>query len=91
MRFEWNALKSKRLKRVRGVSFEEIVRARFICTINLVSHPEQKGMLFEYKDYVWVVPFVVSGDGIFLKTLYPSRKYKKLYGKELSNEENKAD
>ena len=37
-------------------------------------------MLFEYRKYVWLVPFVQEENGdIFLKTLYPSRKYTKLY------------
>jgi len=30
---------------------------------------------------LWVVPFVNEGKGIFLKTIYPSRKIKKLYEK----------
>jgi len=33
-----------------------------------------------YKKYIWIVPFVRDEDGtIFLKTLYPSRKYTKIY------------
>ena len=39
----------------------------------------QKVMLFEHKEYIWVVPFVESEDEIFLKTLYPSRMYTKIY------------
>jgi hypothetical protein len=38
-------------------------------------------MLFEYKGKMWVVPFVDSEKERFLKTLYPSRKYTKLYEK----------
>lgn len=36
-------------------------------------------MLFEYKGQIWVVPYAAEGEDIFLKTLYPSRKYTKLY------------
>lgn len=37
-------------------------------------------MLFEHKRYVWLVPYVTEKNGdIFLKTLYPSRKYTKLH------------
>lgn len=36
-------------------------------------------MLFEYRGYVWVVPYVETGGELFLKTLFPSRKYTKLY------------
>jgi len=39
----------------------------------------QQIMLFGYKRYIGVVPFVRKEDGIFLKTLYPSRKYTRLY------------
>jgi len=45
-------------------------------------------MLFEYKGYIWVVPFVKANGEIFLKTLYPSRKYTKIYRKERGNERN---
>ena len=43
-------------------------------------------MLFEYKGYIWVVPFVKSSEEMFLKTLYPSRKYTTIYRKEKGNE-----
>jgi hypothetical protein len=36
-------------------------------------------MLFEYKKYIWVVPFVEEKDYYFLKTLFPSRKYTKIF------------
>lgn len=79
MEFKWNALKNERLKRARGISFEEILQAKLI---SIVSHPSlelQEKMIFELRDYIWVVPFVRAGDDIFLKTIYPSRKYTKKY------------
>jgi hypothetical protein len=36
-------------------------------------------MLFERRGYIWVVPFVAEKQGIFLKTLFPDRKFTKLY------------
>ena len=75
----WNLLKSERLKKTRGVSFEEIIRAKLVA---IKRHPKkdyQDIMLFECKGYIWVVPFVKSQDVIFLKTLYPSRKYTKIF------------
>jgi hypothetical protein len=34
-----------------------------------------------YNDYTYVVPFVVDSDkNIVLKTIYPSRKFHKMYG-----------
>ena len=80
--FIWNPLKSKRLKRTRGVSFEEIIKAKFVDIKDSPQRENQRLMLFEYKNYIWLVPFVREGDKLFLKTLYPSRKYTKIYRKE---------
>ena len=85
MRFvKWNLLKSERLKKARGVSFEEIIRAKLVAVKRHPKKEYQEIMLFEYKGYIWVVPFVKNDGEIFLKTLYPSRKYTKIYrrGKE---------
>ena len=78
---KWSLLKSRRLKRTRGVSFEEIIQAELL---DIRGHPSRDGqqiLIFDYKGYVWVVPFIIDEEGIFLKTLYPSRKYQKLYKK----------
>jgi hypothetical protein len=75
----WNLLKSERLKRTRGVSFEELIQAKLVAVKEHPHRAHQRIMLFEYKGYIWVVPFVISGDAIFLKTLFPSRKYTQLY------------
>jgi hypothetical protein len=79
----WSPLKSRRLKRTRGVSFEEIVNAKFLGIREHPSRENQGILIYEYKRYIWAVPFVIDGEGIFLKTLYPCRKYKKLYKKEV--------
>lgn len=76
---KWNALKSVRLKKIRGLSFEDILGARYIKTENHPNRDNQKLMLFEHKGKIWVVPFVDAEKERFLKTLYPSRKYTKLY------------
>ena len=75
----WDPLKSKRLKKVRGVSFEEIIKSRFVVTDQNPNRPHQKIILFDYKNYIWVVPYVEEEDYIFLKTLYPNRKYTRIY------------
>ena len=48
-------------------------------------------MLFKYKRYIWVVPYVEDKETIFLKTLYPSRKYTKLYREGKLNEKDQTD
>ena len=75
----WDPGKSERLKRLRGVSFEELVLAELVCILAHASRDNQKLMLFRYQEYIWVAPCVVSGEDVFLKTLFPSRKYTKMF------------
>jgi hypothetical protein len=75
----WNLLKNNRLKITRGVSFEDILKGKLI---RIKKHPKRKNqniILFYYKRYIWIVPYILEENGdIFLKTLYPSRKYTKM-------------
>ena len=75
----WNLVKSARLKRARGASFEDLIGAKLIAVKRHPKREDRNIMLFEYRRYVWIVPYVESENEIFLKTLYPSRKYTKLY------------
>lgn len=78
--FNWNPLKNEWLKLVRGVSFEEIVSSTLITLRNHPRLKNQQVMFFEYKGYVWVIPFVVEERGrLFLKTAYASRYYTRKY------------
>lgn len=76
---KWNPTKSARLKLLRGVSFEEIIKAKFLGIEINPSRGNQKIFVFEHKGYVWAVPFVYEVGSVFLKTIYPSRKFKKIY------------
>ena len=77
------------MKITRGVSFEElIVGAKLLDIIQHPKRQEQRILVCEYRGHVWVVPCVIDEEGIFLKTLYPSRKYRKLYKKGAINEKN---
>ena len=71
---KWNLLKSTRLKRTRGVSFEEIISSPLIDVCKHPQREDQRILVYEYKGYLWAVPYVVNGEEIFLKTIYPSRK-----------------
>ena len=75
----WNPLKNERLKKTRGVSFDEIMESNYLGIWNHPNRPLQQVMLFERKGYIWMVPFVRQGNEVFLKTLYASRKYTKRY------------
>ena len=77
----WSQLKSERLKKTRGVSFEEIINAKLISVKRHPAKENQSIMLFDFKGYIWIVPYIEEKEYLFLKTLYPSRKYTKLYKK----------
>ena len=77
----WSNLKSERLKRTRGVSFEEIISAELIAVKSHHKKTDQNIMLFKFKGYIWIIPYIEDKGYIFLKTLYPSRKYTRLYRK----------
>lgn len=65
--FRWDPVKSGRLKKTRGVSFEEIINSTLV---DVRSHPKRPGqnlMLFERKGYIWVVPFIENENDLFLK------------------------
>lgn len=64
---------------MRGISFEEIVVSKIVSILKHSTREHQKIMLFLHKRYIWVVPFVETESEIFLKTIYPSRKYTKWY------------
>jgi uncharacterized DUF497 family protein len=87
--FDWNKEKNETLKKVRGVSFEEIVgvlnREGPIATYehpNQQKHPGQKVYIVDVNGAIFVVPFLESEGTIFLKTLFPSRKAARRYQKQ---------
>ena len=82
----WDLLKNENLKTTRGVSFEDLLnKGELVAVKGHTKRENQQIMLFDYRNYIWIVPFVKNKDGsLFLKTLYPSRKYTRIYrGEEL--------
>jgi len=82
----YNKDKNKMLKASRGIGFEEIISAiNDGKVLDLYDHPNQKDYpnqkiyVVETLDYIYLVPFVRNDEGIFLKTIIPSRKAKKIY------------
>ena len=87
MLFRWDEDKNKLLKKERGVSFEEILDSKFIGAEKHLTRKNQIVLKFEYKKYIWIIPCVVKDKYIFLKTMFPSRKYTKTFRvKEAKNE-----
>lgn len=78
--------KNELLKQNRGIGFEEIISAIDSGKIldvydypDQVNYPGQKIYVVEALDYVYLVPFVRNNESLFLKTIIPSRKAKKIY------------
>lgn len=82
----YGAEKNELLKQSRGIGFEEIIAAiESGKVLDVYDHPDQENYpgqkiyVVEALDYVYLVPFVRDEKGIFLKTIIPSRKAKKIY------------
>lgn len=84
--FDWNDVKNVRLKKVRGVSFEQVELA--IASGDLIDrikhpnpakHPGQKVFLVKIEDYIYSVPYVEDNERIFFKTIIPNSKATKKY------------
>jgi len=84
--FKWNRQKNLFLKKIRGVSFEQVlyyIENDFV--LNIIEHPNQKRYpdqriyLILMNNYVYLVPFVDQENERFLKTIIPSRKLTKYY------------
>jgi uncharacterized DUF497 family protein len=85
----WDPEKNEKLKRERGVAFEEIVYHIELGDViditehpNQVKYPGQQIYVICMHDYIHLVPFVETDDEIFLKTIIPSRKAEKEYRHE---------
>ena len=86
-RIEWNEEKNAELMRTRGISFQDVQLIieeesnvlDIVPHFNQTTYPGQMTLLIRILDYVCVVPFVVDDEKVFLKTVYKSRKFKRLF------------
>lgn len=85
-RLDWNEAKNTRLKIDRGIGFEEIQSTLEegnllgnIAHPNQKKYPGQRIFAVALNGYAFLVPFIEDEDKIFLKTIYPSRKFTKIY------------
>ncbi len=86
--YRWNEEKNEQLKQSRGVSFEDVVLALesgglldVLVHPNSRRYPNQKVLVVVVMEYVYLVPHVEEPDHIFLKTVIPSRKATRDYGR----------
>ena len=84
--YDWNDEKNELLKKLRGVSFEQVVLA--IVSGDLIDrvkhpnpekYPNQRVFLVKIEDYIYSVPYVEDDEKIFLKTIMPNSKATKKY------------
>ncbi|MFH1289734.1 MAG: toxin [Patescibacteria group bacterium] len=87
--FDWNNEKNALLKKARGVSFEQVVEAiKSNRLIMAIKHPNQKKyhnqkiLIVEIEGYAYLIPCIEAENKIFLKTIFPSREFTKIYLEE---------
>jgi hypothetical protein len=82
----WNDEKNDALRERHGFGFERVLVA--LSEGDLLedrTHPNtgryghQRQLIVRIGSYAWIVPYVQTQDGIFLKTMFPSRKATRLY------------
>lgn len=89
LKYSWSEDKNKLLKQTRGIGFEQVVDAITnnqtlieLKHTNQSKYKNQKILVVKINDYAYCVPCIKKGQQVFLKTIYASRKYKKLYLEE---------
>lgn len=89
MNYQRNEEKNILLKSERGIGFEDIVTAIMEGgIIDIIKHPDREKYpdqmiyIVEVLDYIYMVPYIRNDEEIFLKTIIPSRKMKKIYKDE---------
>ena len=85
MQILWDEDKNRKLIAERGLSLEVfsslILEKKHYDILKNPSRMEQKIFIVPYKNYTYVVPFVIDDKkNIILRTVFPSRKYHKIYG-----------
>jgi hypothetical protein len=82
----WSEEKNEILRRERGISFDEILfHIRRGDVLDILEHPNPKKyprqlvLVVNVDGYAYLVPFVEDVQGVFLKTIIPSRKATKRY------------
>jgi uncharacterized DUF497 family protein len=89
MKYEWNHKKNEWLKDNRNISFEQVIFHLSCGDVwKIGDHPDQKtypGQKIYFviiEDYIYLVPYIIEKEYIFLKTIIPSRKATRLFRDE---------
>lgn len=85
-RLEWSPEKNEVLKKKRGLCFEDVETAiesgDYIGDYphpNQERYPNQRVLIVEIDGYACIVPYVRDGSVRYLKTIYRSRKARRLF------------
>ena len=80
--YNWNKEKNLLLKETREISFEQIVmHIEMGNLIDIIKHPNQnrysnqKMLIININNYIYIVPFVENKKERFLKTIIKSRQF----------------
>ena len=86
MQAYWNDKKNQALGERYGFGFERVLVALSEGDLledrvhpNSSRYGHQRQLIVKIGSYAWVVPYVQSEEGIFLKTMFPSRKATRRY------------
>ncbi len=84
--FDWNDGKNEMLKKVRGMSFEQVELAIALGDLvgrikhpNPAKYPNQKVFLVKLENYIYSVPYIEDNEKILLKIIIPNSKATKKY------------
>jgi uncharacterized DUF497 family protein len=81
----WDLEKNRKLILERGLSLETfaalILDKKYLAILKNSSRVDQKIFVINNNRYTYVVPFIIDkNQNLVLKTVFPSRKYHKIYG-----------
>ena len=93
MQYDWDPKKNEFLKATRRVSFEAVIVHLGRGDVwRVADHPDQKRypgqrlFFVVINEYVYIVPFEIRDEVIWLVTIIPSRKATKQYLQERTDE-----
>jgi len=90
-KYDFSREKDALLKQTRGIGFSDVIEATKkgkllddIEHFNKKKYPNQKILIIKVEKKIYAVPYVIDNKKKreFLKTIYPSRKLKKMYDNE---------
>jgi hypothetical protein len=86
MEIGWSLDKNAELRNRHGFGFERVLIALSQGALlderthpNVERYAHQRQLVLAIEGYAWIVPFVIVGERMFLKTMFPSRKATKEY------------